>query len=91
MPRPTASLYSLLDQLSSAEALTRTEHAQSIVVLAQSMGLPESVVERYVDNRPPSPVRPVDNAVIQTQQATADLFYQNKLLPKALDVGQVAQ
>jgi len=33
----------------------------------------------------------VDNAVIQTQQATADLFYQNKLLPKALDVGQVAQ
>lgn len=84
-------IHNLLDQLSSAEALTRTEHAQSIATLAQSMGLPEPVVERYVDNRPPSPVRPVDNAVIQTQQATADLFYQNKLLPKALDVGQVAQ
>lgn len=84
-------IHSLLAELSAAEALTRSEHEQSIDLLAQSMGLPRAVVARYVDNRPPSPVLPVDNTVIQAQQATADLFFANKLLPKALDIGEVAR
>ncbi|MET3455025.1 ABC-type nitrate/sulfonate/bicarbonate transport system substrate-binding protein [Pseudomonas kilonensis] len=50
------------------------------------MGLPEAVIARYVDNRPPSPVLPIDEKIIEAQQATADLFYANKLLPKRLDV-----
>ncbi len=29
---------------------------------------------------------PIDDKIIQAQQATADLFYQNRLLPKAIDV-----
>lgn len=50
------------------------------------MGLLEAVIARYVDNRPPSPVLPMDEKIIEAQQATADLFYANKLLPKRLDV-----
>lgn len=50
------------------------------------MGLPEAVIARYVDNRQPSPVLPMDEKIIEAQQATADLFYANKLLPKRLDV-----
>jgi sulfonate transport system substrate-binding protein len=39
-----------------------------------------------MDNRPPSPIKPIDENIIAAQQATADLFLQNKLLPKAIRV-----
>lgn len=51
------------------------------------MGLPDGVIASYLDNRPPSPISPIDANIIAAQQMTADLFYQNKLLPKPLDVG----
>lgn len=79
-------IHSLLDQLTAAEDLTRSEREASLKVLSNSMGLPETVVARYVDNRPPSPVLPITDEVIKAQQATADLFYENRLLPKKLDV-----
>jgi len=79
-------IHSLLDQLSAAEDLTRTERTQSLKVLSASMGLPEAVVASYVDNRPASPVLPITEEVIAAQQATADLFYENRLLPKKLEV-----
>ena len=53
------------------------------------MGLPEAVVTRYLDNRPPSPILPVDARIIAAQQATADLFYENHLLPKKIRVEDV--
>ncbi|RON19297.1 sulfonate ABC transporter substrate-binding protein [Pseudomonas frederiksbergensis] len=81
-----AFLHALLDELTAAEALTRSQREASLRVLTQSMGLPEAVIARYVDNRPPSPVLPIDEKIIEAQQATADLFYANKLLPKRLDV-----
>ncbi|WP_175652942.1 sulfonate ABC transporter substrate-binding protein [Pseudomonas sp. Marseille-P9899] len=79
-------IHSLLDQLTAAEDLTRSERDASLKVLSNSMGLPEAVVAHYVDNRPPSPVLPITDEVIKAQQATADLFYENRLLPKKLDV-----
>lgn len=79
-------LRALLAELTAAEALTRSQREASLQVLTQSMGLPEAVVARYVDNRPPSPVLPIDETIIAAQQVTADLFYANKLLPKRLNV-----
>ncbi len=79
-------IHSLLDQLTAAEELTRSDRAGSLKVLSASMGLPQAVVASYVDNRPPSPVLPITDAVIEAQQATADLFYENRLLPKRLEV-----
>lgn len=79
-------IHSLLDQLTAAEELTRSDRAGSLKVLSASMGLPEAVVASYVDNRPPSPVLPITDEVIAAQQATADLFYENRLLPKRLEV-----
>ena len=81
-----AFLHALLDELTAAEALTRSQRETSLQVLAKSMGLPEAVIPRYVDNRPPSPIFPVDEKVIEAQQMTADLFYANQLLPKQLEV-----
>jgi sulfonate transport system substrate-binding protein len=78
----------VLAQLTAAEAQTRSQRQQSIDILTRSMGLPEPVITRYLDNRPPSPILPVDAKIIAAQQATADLFFQNKLLPKPIKVEQ---
>lgn len=79
-------VHAVLEELTAAEALTRSQRQQSIDILTGSMGLPEPVITRYLDNRPPSPILPVDEKIIAAQQATADLFFQNKLLPKKINV-----
>lgn len=83
-----AFVQDLLAALTAAEALTRSQREQSVQILTRSMGLPAAVVARYVDNRPLSPVLPITDAVIAAQQATADLFFENRLLPKRVDVSK---
>ncbi|MBV6289464.1 aliphatic sulfonate ABC transporter substrate-binding protein [Pseudomonas aegrilactucae] len=83
-----AFVQDLLAELTAAEALTRSQREQSLQILTRSMGLPEAVVARYVDNRPPSPVLPITEAVVAAQQATADLFFENRLLPRRVDVSK---
>lgn len=75
-----AFIHDLLDELSAAEALTRSQREESLRVLT-----------RYMDNRPPSPILSIDETIVQAQQATADLFYQNRLLPKAIDVKKAVE
>ncbi|CAD5109502.1 aliphatic sulfonate ABC transporter substrate-binding protein [Zestomonas carbonaria] len=79
-------IHDLLAELSRAEELTRSERAASIRLLAKFMGLPEAVIERSFSRRPPSPVLPIDDAIVAAQQRTADLFYENRLLPRRVDV-----
>jgi len=76
----------LLDEISRAEALTRSDEAGSIRLLAQFMGLPEDVVRRSFSHRPASPVLPVSEAIVAAQQRTAQLFFDNKLLPKRVEI-----
>lgn len=79
----------VLEQLTAAEATTRSQRQQSIDILTRSMGLPETVIARYLDNRPPSPILPIDARIIAAQQATADLFFENHLLPKKIRIEDV--
>ena len=81
-----AFVHALLDELTAAEALTRSQREDSLAVVKKYMGLPDAVIASYLDNRPPSPILPIDENIIQAQQITADLFYQNKLLPKQIAV-----
>jgi sulfonate transport system substrate-binding protein len=76
----------LLDEISRAEALTRSDEAGSIRTLAAFMGLPEAVVQRSFSHRPASPVLLVSDEIVAAQQQTAQLFLDNKLLPKPVDV-----
>ncbi|MEK1906966.1 MAG: aliphatic sulfonate ABC transporter substrate-binding protein [Pseudomonas sp.] len=78
----------LLDELTRAEALTRSDEAGSIRLLAQFMGLPEAVIVRAFSHRPPSPILPVSAEIVAAQQRTADLFLENRLLPKRVDVAK---
>ncbi|WJD65358.1 aliphatic sulfonate ABC transporter substrate-binding protein [Pseudomonas kurunegalensis] len=76
----------LLDEISRAEALTRSDEAGSIRLLAQFMGLPEAVVQRSFSHRPASPISPVTAEIVAAQQRTAALFFDNKILPKRVDI-----
>ncbi|HSC82689.1 MAG TPA: sulfonate ABC transporter substrate-binding protein [Pseudomonas sp.] len=83
-----AFIQPLLDELSRAEALTRSDEAGSIRLLAQFMGLPEAVIVRTFSHRPASPILPVSAEIVAAQQRTADLFLENHLLPKRVDVAR---
>lgn len=43
----------VLEVLTQADALTLSDRAQSITLLANAMGLPEAVIASYLDHRPP--------------------------------------
>ncbi|MBF6635695.1 aliphatic sulfonate ABC transporter substrate-binding protein [Rouxiella silvae] len=72
----------VLKVLTQANALVKTEPQQSIQLLAKSTGLPEKVIATYFSHLPDEPITPVNAYTEKLQQATADLFYQNHLLPK---------
>lgn len=89
--RPYAEKNSLfiqgvLDTFSEADALTRSQRQQSIALLAKTMGLPEPVISSYLDHRPPTRITPVSEQTAERQQHTADLFYENRLLPVKVDI-----
>lgn len=81
-----AFIQQVLDTFSEADALTRSQRAQSIDLLAAAMGLPKSVIASYLDHRPPTRITPVNPQTAAAQQRTADLFYQNHLLPVKLTI-----
>lgn len=76
----------VLQVLTQANALLKTEPQQSIQLLAKSTGLPEQVIATYFSHIPDEPITPVDARTEKLQQATADLFYQNHLLPKPVAI-----
>jgi len=76
----------LLEQISQAEALTRSDEAGSIRTLADFMGMPEEVVRRRFSHRPASPVLAVSDEIIAAQQRTAQLFFDNRLLPMQVQI-----
>jgi len=82
-----AFVQQVLGVISEAEALTRSDRDGSIALLAKFMGLPPAVIERSFQHRPPSPIGPVTDDIAAAQQRTADLFLENRLLPKRVDVG----
>ncbi|MBB3105187.1 aliphatic sulfonate ABC transporter substrate-binding protein [Azomonas macrocytogenes] len=82
-----AFIPALLDELGQAQALIYSDRADSIHLLAAFMGLPEAVIERtFTHLAPPSPILPLTDEIIAAQQRTADLFLENRLLPKRLDI-----
>ncbi|WP_230351907.1 sulfonate ABC transporter substrate-binding protein [Lelliottia sp. WAP21] len=76
----------VLNVFSEADALTQSKRQESISLLAKTMGLPEPVIASYLDHRPPTTIRAVDATTAALQQQTADLFYENRLLPKKIAI-----
>lgn len=82
MQKNGAFIQGVLATFSEADALTRSQREQSIALLAKTMGLPAPVIASYLDHRPPTTIKPVNAEVAALQQQTADLFYENRLVPK---------
>lgn len=80
----------IFDALNQAEALTRASPEGSIAIMTRQLGLPRAVVASYFSHRPDSPISPITAKDIENQQQTADLFYQNHLIPKPIRVADVA-
>lgn len=80
----------IFDALNQAEALTRASPEGSIEIMTRQLGLPRAVVASYFSHRPDSPISPITARDIENQQQTADLFYQNRLIPKPIRVADVA-
>ncbi|SFQ96825.1 sulfonate transport system substrate-binding protein [Enterobacter sp. kpr-6] len=76
----------VLDTFSEADALTHSQREASIALLAKTMGLPAPVIASYLDHRPPTRITPVNDATAALQQQTADLFYDNRLVPKKVEI-----
>lgn len=76
----------VLTTFSDADALTRSHRQESIDLLAQAMGLPKPVLASYLDHRPPTTIGLVSENTARLQQQTADLFYQNHLMPVKVNV-----
>ena len=83
-----AFIQGVLETFSQADALTHSQREQSITLLAKTMGLPAPVIASYLGHRPPTTIKPVSAEVAALQQHTADLFYENHLLPKKVDIRQ---
>lgn len=60
----------------------------SIDLMTQTLGLQRAVVQRYFEHRSRVPLQAIDQATIENQQRTADLFFANHLVPKAIKVQQ---
>jgi sulfonate transport system substrate-binding protein len=78
----------VLDTLTQADALTRSDRAKSVTLLANAMGLPEPVIASYLDHRPITAIKPLDAKTIAAQQQTADRFFANRLVPVKVDISQ---
>ncbi|WP_342321259.1 sulfonate ABC transporter substrate-binding protein [Kosakonia sp. BYX6] len=81
-----AFIQGVLDTFSEADALTISQRDESVALLAKTMGLPQPVIATYFDHRPPTKITPVNDATAALQQQTADLFYDNHLVPKKVDI-----
>lgn len=81
-----AFIQGVLDTFSAADALTISQRDESIALFAKTMGLPQPVIATYFDHRPPTKITPVNEATAALQQQTADLFYENHLVPKKVDI-----
>jgi len=79
-------LQNVLKAFSDADALTHSQRDASVALLAKTMGLPENVIATYFDHRPPTVITPVSAETAAKQQQTADLFYENHLVPKKVDI-----
>ncbi|MDI9229528.1 aliphatic sulfonate ABC transporter substrate-binding protein, partial [Serratia bockelmannii] len=81
-----AFVQEVLNTFTEADTLTQSQRPESIALLAKTRGLPEAVIGSYLNHRPPTTITPVDAHVAALQQQTADLFYQNRLVAKQVNI-----
>jgi len=87
--RQPAAVDAILAQLRAAGQWVNRHPAETAALLAPQVGLDAALVEKWV-RRVPYGTIALDDAVIRSQQRVADAFHDAKLIPRKLDVRDVA-
>lgn len=80
---------SILGAFAQAQRLSIEQQDDSIGRMTRALGLQRRVVEHYFAHRSSAAIRPLDRQTIDNQQHTADLFFANRLIPKAVRVADI--
>ncbi|OLS59285.1 aliphatic sulfonate ABC transporter substrate-binding protein [Pseudomonas putida] len=84
-----ATIATFLDTLRHTQRLSIDQPDASIDTMTRVLGLQRPVVERYFSHRYSAPIRALDAETIASQQRTADLFFANHLIPRAVRVQDI--
>ncbi|MDF0732822.1 aliphatic sulfonate ABC transporter substrate-binding protein [Pseudomonas entomophila] len=84
-----SAIAAVLEALRQAQRISVEQPEASIDSMTRVLGLKREVVERFFAHRYNAPIRPLDDAAIDTQQRIADLFFANRLIPRAVTVGEI--
>ncbi|KPA98418.1 aliphatic sulfonate ABC transporter substrate-binding protein [Pseudomonas asplenii] len=82
------SIAPILKAIGQGQQVSFDQPDASIDLMTQALGLQRPVVQRYFEHRSRVPLRAIDQATVDNQQRTADLFFANHLVPKSIKVQQ---
>ena len=93
--RPFAEKYPkvihlLFEELTRSDTFVQTNRKQAVAAIAASTGLDHATIAAYLARRPRSPVVYLTQGMLEDQQRVADNFYQQKLIPKQINVKDAA-
>jgi sulfonate transport system substrate-binding protein len=84
-----AVIQTLFEELTRSDQFVQQKHAESVRIIAESIGLDQATTEVYLNRRPRSPVGYLTNTMLEEQQVIADTFYKQSLIPKPIKVKDV--
>jgi sulfonate transport system substrate-binding protein len=83
-----AAVHDYLGRLAKARQWTRTHHDVWAAAWAKEAGIPVSVAQTSVQRADQHAV-PIDDALVRSEQATADTFSAAGLIPKKVDIAAI--
>ena len=82
----------VLKSLNEADTWILNNQTLAVDLYSSSTGLTKEVAQSAIDRRlKPSPIRPLNDENIASQQKIADLFYAEKLIPKKINIQDAIQ
>lgn len=82
----------VIKSLNEADSWILNNQALAVDLYSSSTGLAPDVAKSAIDRRlKPSPIRPLTDENIQSQQKIADLFFAEKLIPKQINIRDAIQ
>lgn len=86
------ALDKILKSLNQADTWILNNQTLAVDLYSSSTGLTKDVAKSAIDRRlKPSPIHPLTDENIQSQQKIADLFYAEKLIPKQINIQDAIQ
>lgn len=79
----------LLEELTRADAYVQSHRKEAAQLVSDFSGLGLATVHRFIERRPPSPVKPLTPAIVADQQRVADAFTQLGLIPRSVKVAEI--